>query len=58
LYGNVLPRAGRLHELQQHRLPGRIALHEVMAVSEEIERLAVSHASSAEISKIAIAEGC
>ena len=36
---------------------GRIALHEIMAVSEEIERLAVRRASSAEIKKIAIAEG-
>ena len=36
---------------------GRIAIHEIMAVSEEIERLAVRRASSAEIKKIAIAEG-
>ena len=36
---------------------GRIALHEVMSVSEEIERLAVAHASSAEIGRVAIAEG-
>src|ERR1019366_8624173 len=32
---------------------GRIALHEVMAVSEEIERLAVARASSAEIGRVA-----
>jgi type IV pilus assembly protein PilB len=36
---------------------GRIALHEVMLVSEEIERLAVARASSAEITKTAIAQG-
>lgn len=36
---------------------GRIAIHEIMAVSEEIERLAVRRASSAEIKKVAIAEG-
>jgi type IV pilus assembly protein PilB len=36
---------------------GRIALHEVMPVTEEIERLAVARASSAEISRLAIAQG-
>jgi type IV pilus assembly protein PilB len=36
---------------------GRIAIHEIMAVSEEIERLAVRRASSAEIKKVAMAEG-
>jgi len=36
---------------------GRIAIHEIMAVSEEIERLAVRRASSAEIKKVATAEG-
>jgi type IV pilus assembly protein PilB len=36
---------------------GRIALHEVMAVDEEIERLAVEHAPSHEIQKAAIAAG-
>lgn len=36
---------------------GRIALHEVMNVTEEIERLAVSHASSAEIAKVAMKQG-
>jgi type IV pilus assembly protein PilB len=36
---------------------GRLALNEVMPVSEEIERLAVSHGSASEIGKIAIAEG-
>jgi type IV pilus assembly protein PilB len=36
---------------------GRIALHEVMIVTEEIERLAVARASSAEITKTAIEQG-
>jgi type IV pilus assembly protein PilB len=36
---------------------GRIALHEVMAVSEEIERLAVRRASSAEIGRLAQEQG-
>ena len=36
---------------------GRIAIHEVMAVTEEIERLAVSRASSAEIGRLAIESG-
>ena len=36
---------------------GRMALHEVMYVSEEIERLAVSHASAAEIAATAHRQG-
>ena len=36
---------------------GRMALHEVMYVSEEIERLAVSHASAAEIAGMAHRQG-
>src|SRR5450830_1295269 len=36
---------------------GRIALHEVMRVSEEIERLAVGHASAAEIALMARKQG-
>ena len=36
---------------------GRIALHEVMTVTEEIERLAVAHASSAEITQVAVSQG-
>jgi type IV pilus assembly protein PilB len=36
---------------------GRLAIHEVMLVNEEIERLAVSRASSAEINRLAIAQG-
>jgi type IV pilus assembly protein PilB len=36
---------------------GRIALHEVMVVNEEIERLAVARASSAELNRAAISAG-
>jgi type IV pilus assembly protein PilB len=36
---------------------GRLALHEVMTVTEEIERLAVGRASSAEIARVAIEQG-
>jgi type IV pilus assembly protein PilB len=36
---------------------GRLALHEVMPVTEEIERLAIKRASSGEIHTVAIAEG-
>jgi len=36
---------------------GRLALHEVMTVTEEIERLAVARASSAEIGRMAIQQG-
>jgi type IV pilus assembly protein PilB len=36
---------------------GRFALHEVMPVSEEIERLAVERASAAEISRVARDQG-
>ena len=36
---------------------GRIAIHEVMTVTEEIERLAVARASSAEIARLAIEQG-
>ncbi len=36
---------------------GRLAINEVMPVSEEIERLTVRHAAASEIKKVAIAEG-
>jgi len=36
---------------------GRLAITEVMPVSEEIERLTVSHAPATEIAKVALAEG-
>jgi type IV pilus assembly protein PilB len=36
---------------------GRVALHEVMVVSEDIERMAVEHASAAAINDVACAQG-
>jgi type IV pilus assembly protein PilB len=36
---------------------GRLALHEVMTVSEEIERLAVSGASTIDIQRVAVEQG-
>ena len=36
---------------------GRLAVHEVMAVTEEIERLTVERASSAEIGRVAREQG-
>lgn len=36
---------------------GRLALHEIMLVDEEIERLAVAHSSSAEIGRAAVEGG-
>jgi type IV pilus assembly protein PilB len=36
---------------------GRIALHEVMPVTEQIERLTVDRASSTEIARVALEEG-
>ena len=36
---------------------GRLALHEVMAVSEDVERLAVSHASATDIADVAHRQG-
>ncbi|MBK4348423.1 GspE/PulE family protein [Lacisediminihabitans changchengi] len=36
---------------------GRIAIHEIMTVTEDIERLAVARASSAEIKNVAMREG-
>jgi len=36
---------------------GRIAVHEVMEVSEELERLAVAHASAAELGRTAVVQG-
>ena len=36
---------------------GRLALHEVMAVSEEIEKLTVEHASSMAIGRVAVEQG-
>jgi type IV pilus assembly protein PilB len=36
---------------------GRLAINEVMPVTEEIERMAVRHASSTEVAHVAVAEG-
>ncbi|MCL2091417.1 MAG: Flp pilus assembly complex ATPase component TadA [Micrococcales bacterium] len=36
---------------------GRVALHEVMPVTEEIERMAVAHSSAAEIAHVALEQG-
>jgi type IV pilus assembly protein PilB len=36
---------------------GRLAVNEVLPISEEIERMAVAHASASEIKKVAVAEG-
>jgi type IV pilus assembly protein PilB len=36
---------------------GRMALHEVMTVNEEIERLAVARATADEIARVALADG-
>jgi type IV pilus assembly protein PilB len=36
---------------------GRLAVNEVLPISEEIERMAVAHASASEIKKLAVAEG-
>lgn len=36
---------------------GRLALHEVMVMSEQLERLAVAHASGMELRKVALDEG-
>jgi type IV pilus assembly protein PilB len=36
---------------------GRMAIHEVMEVTEEIERLAVANASAAEIQRLALSQG-
>jgi type IV pilus assembly protein PilB len=36
---------------------GRLAVNEVMPISEEIERMAVAHSSATEIARVAIADG-
>ncbi|GAA4749560.1 hypothetical protein GCM10025783_22350 [Amnibacterium soli] len=36
---------------------GRIAIHEVMSVTEEVERLTVAHASASEIGRAAVGQG-
>ncbi|HWH25069.1 MAG TPA: ATPase, T2SS/T4P/T4SS family [Pseudolysinimonas sp.] len=56
-YGTSLPRPVGCTSCSGTGYRGRIAVHEVMGVTEEIERLAVAHASSIEIGKVAIREG-
>jgi type IV pilus assembly protein PilB len=56
-FGTVLHRPAGCTNCSGTGYRGRIALHEVMQVSEEIERLAVAHASSADIGRVAIEEG-
>ena len=44
--------------LRRHRLAkGRLSVHEIMTVTEEIERLTVAHASSEDIKRVAIDQG-
>jgi type IV pilus assembly protein PilB len=50
-------RPGGCRECAETGYRGRLALHEVMPVSEEIERLAVRRASASEIRRVAVAEG-
>jgi type IV pilus assembly protein PilB len=50
-------RAGGCRSCAETGYRGRIALHEVMPVSEEIEKLAVERASSHDIQRVAMAEG-
>jgi len=53
----VLHRPGGCTACSNTGYRGRIALHEVMNVTEDIERLAVTHASSADIAKVAQEQG-
>ncbi|WP_167050543.1 ATPase, T2SS/T4P/T4SS family [Salinibacterium sp. ZJ77] len=53
----VLHRAAGCQHCSGTGYRGRLALHEVMTVTEEIERLAVARSSSAEIGRVAIEQG-
>ncbi|HEY0188707.1 MAG TPA: ATPase, T2SS/T4P/T4SS family, partial [Cellulomonas sp.] len=53
----VLHRAGGCTSCSQTGYRGRLALHEVMAVTEDIERMAVAGASSLEIGSAARQQG-
>lgn len=53
----VLFKAGGCSSCSNTGYRGRMALHEIMPVTEEIERLAVDRASSAEISRMARSQG-
>jgi type IV pilus assembly protein PilB len=54
---SVLWRAAGCRSCSGTGYRGRIALHEVMPVSEEIERLAVARASAREVQQVAMSEG-
>jgi type IV pilus assembly protein PilB len=53
----VLHRAVGCSNCSKTGYKGRLALHEVMAVTEEVERLAVERASTTAINACALAEG-
>jgi type IV pilus assembly protein PilB len=58
--GDDLPklfRAGGCHACGNTGYRGRMALHEVMSISEEIQRLTVEQASSEVIKKVALEQG-
>ena len=52
-----IPRAAGCSACSNTGYRGRLALHEVMLVSEEIERLTVARASSEELTRVAIEQG-
>jgi type IV pilus assembly protein PilB len=52
-----IPRAMGCSACSQTGYKGRLAIHEVMPVTEEIERLCVARASSEEIKRVAIQQG-
>ena len=52
-----LYRAGKCSSCTGTGYRGRMGLHEVMEVTEEIERLAVARASAADINRVAVANG-
>jgi type IV pilus assembly protein PilB len=53
----TLWRPGSCRACGQTGYRGRLAVNEVMPVTEEIERLAVRHASASEVTAVAVAEG-
>ena len=52
-----MPRAMGCSACSQTGYKGRLAIHEVMPVTEEIERLCVARASSEEVKRVAIEQG-
>ncbi len=53
----TLYRPGGCSACSKTGFKGRLALHEVMPVTEEIERLTIARASAHEVQRVAIAEG-